>query len=127
MEYECRCVLWIIKRFYFKFNDADNNNIVSSADVVFFSGMTYTYSGGKIFYYQLLLCPDRTIDGGLTLINPSSGVQAYWAFHGSSGDIYPGDTSWGYTVTPQVPIPAAVWLLGSGLIGIVGLRRKFKT
>jgi hypothetical protein len=25
-----------------------------------------------------------------------------------------------------VPIPAAVWLLGSGLIGLVGVRRKFK-
>jgi len=25
-----------------------------------------------------------------------------------------------------VPIPAAVWLLGSGLIGLVGLRRKFR-
>ncbi|SEL93466.1 VPLPA-CTERM protein sorting domain-containing protein [Syntrophus gentianae] len=26
---------------------------------------------------------------------------------------------------PVVPIPAAVWLLGSGLIGLFGLRRKF--
>jgi hypothetical protein len=25
-----------------------------------------------------------------------------------------------------VPIPGSVWLLGSGLIGIVGIRRKFK-
>ena len=25
-----------------------------------------------------------------------------------------------------VPIPAAIWLLGSGLLGLVGLRRKFK-
>lgn len=25
-----------------------------------------------------------------------------------------------------VPIPGAIWLLGSGLIGIVGIRRKFK-
>jgi len=25
-----------------------------------------------------------------------------------------------------VPIPGAVWLLGSGLVGIVGIRRKFK-
>jgi len=29
--------------------------------------------------------------------------------------------------TSPVPIPSAVWLLGSGLIGIVGIRRKFKT
>jgi hypothetical protein len=28
------------------------------------------------------------------------------------------------TASP-VPIPGAVWLLGSGLIGLVGLRRKF--
>ena len=27
---------------------------------------------------------------------------------------------------PVVPIPGAVWLLGSGLIGLVGLRRKLK-
>jgi len=29
-------------------------------------------------------------------------------------------------VISAVPIPAAFWLLGSGLIGLVGLRRKFK-
>jgi len=29
-------------------------------------------------------------------------------------------------VQTVVPIPGAVWLLGSGLIGIVGIRRKFK-
>lgn len=27
--------------------------------------------------------------------------------------------------TAPVPIPAAVWLLGSGLVGLVGVRRKF--
>jgi hypothetical protein len=32
-----------------------------------------------------------------------------------------------FVYTPTVPIPGAVWLLGSGLIGIVGVRRKFKT
>ena len=26
----------------------------------------------------------------------------------------------------QVPIPSAVWLLGAGLVGLVGIRRKFK-
>jgi hypothetical protein len=28
--------------------------------------------------------------------------------------------------TTNVPLPSALWLLGSGLIGIVGVRRKFK-
>jgi hypothetical protein len=27
----------------------------------------------------------------------------------------------------EVPIPGAIWLLGSGMIGIVGIRRKLKT
>jgi hypothetical protein len=29
------------------------------------------------------------------------------------------------TVTP-IPIPGAIWLLGSGLLGMIGLRRRFK-
>jgi len=29
-------------------------------------------------------------------------------------------------VSVAVPIPSAIWLLGSGLIGIIGIRRKFK-
>jgi len=31
-----------------------------------------------------------------------------------------------YGETTAVPIPGAVWLLGSGLIGLVGIRRRFK-
>jgi len=29
------------------------------------------------------------------------------------------------TIRP-VPIPAAVWLLGSGLLGLAGIRRRFR-
>ena len=32
----------------------------------------------------------------------------------------------GSALVAPVPIPSAVWLLGSGLIGIVGIRKKFK-
>ncbi|MDY7000372.1 MAG: hypothetical protein SVS15_01155 [Thermodesulfobacteriota bacterium] len=30
------------------------------------------------------------------------------------------------TLPPPVPIPGAVWLLGTGLLGLLGLRRKFR-
>jgi hypothetical protein len=30
------------------------------------------------------------------------------------------------SIGPPVPIPSAVWLLGSGLIGLVSLRRRFR-
>ncbi|MBW2491419.1 MAG: VPLPA-CTERM sorting domain-containing protein [Deltaproteobacteria bacterium] len=112
--------------FTVQFKDVDNNNTVSYLDVVWFSGVTWHSSSGDVFFNQIIFCPDRTIDVGLTLTNSSSGVQLYWGFSGSY-PIYPGDTDvWAYDATPQVPIPAAVWLLGSGLIGIVGVRRKFR-
>jgi hypothetical protein len=31
-----------------------------------------------------------------------------------------------WVVADVVPIPGAVWLLGSGLVGLVGLRKKLK-
>ena len=44
-------------------------------------------------------------------------------------DVSPADDgtliSWELDLTP-VPIPGAIWLLGSGLAGLVGLRRKFR-
>jgi len=49
---------------------------------------------------------------------------------------YQGDGAWGGSPAfylneidfygNPVPIPGAIWLLGSGLIGIIGIRRKFK-
>jgi hypothetical protein len=60
-----------------------------------------------------------------------------WNFNFSSGYQGLGDKEggipsllYGIAVRPgdvsAVPIPGAVWLLGSGLAGLVGLRRKFR-
>lgn len=37
-----------------------------------------------------------------------------------------GYSNVGYTRFTPVPAPSSIWLLGSGLIGLIGFRRKFK-
>jgi hypothetical protein len=39
---------------------------------------------------------------------------------------YEGNFSVTYTYTPAVPIPAAIWLFGSGLIGLIAVARRKK-
>ena len=49
-------------------------------------------------------------------MEPGSGYGEYQIFRHSGPD----------SSTPPVPVPPTVWLLGSGLLGLVGLRRKFR-
>lgn len=63
-----------------------------------------------------------TIDG--PAVGPYPGT---FPLEGWTGDSYGGDYTINFTpATTPVPIPGAVWLLGSGLLGLVGLRRRFK-
>ncbi len=60
-----------------------------------------------------------------TLTHTASSLIIYF-----EGDLVDGNGKWGLdnviVEIDPVPIPGAVWLLGSGLIGLVGLRRKFR-
>jgi hypothetical protein len=50
-----------------------------------------------------------------------------WTFYGdNNGEFYKLLGNSLVSVTNPVPIPGAVWLLGSGLLGLVGLRKKLK-
>jgi hypothetical protein len=116
-------------------NTNDNNDPIASADSVWVSavsvGMTmpdgtsiympYDFAtgmdmmiGGEYYNFSLM---GFSRDGGLTFESQATSLEN----ETTSAEIFASITQ----VTP-VPLPAAVWLMGSGLIGLIGLgyRRK---
>ena len=57
----------------------------------------------------------NTTPGGSMQTGPFAGATP--AFNGT-GDLNPK--------TPPIPVPAAIWLMGSGLLGLVGVARRRK-
>jgi len=59
---------------------------------------------------------------------PSNGGNIAFDFQGIDGTIY-SDSSLVFSITRvgEVPLPAAFWLFGSGLIGLAGIARHKKT
>ena len=67
---------------------------------------TYEASNGTIYSYSFLF---------------SSGYQMYAS---QSGQFYAAAVHPGTVSFAPVPVPAAMWLLGSGLLGLMGIRRR---
>jgi hypothetical protein len=89
-----------------------NQNSIGQADVglvknlqsyAYWSGAEYSPGSGNAWYFN-------TTSGNQSY-NYGNGLEFYaWA-------VRPGDVS-------AVPVPAAFWLFGSGLMGLLGLRRR---
>jgi len=60
--------------------------------------------------------PTNFASGSLDGFDGVFGVTEYYATGATAGTLDPAPT----------PIPAAAWLLGSGLMGLLGLRKKEK-
>ena len=94
---------------------------------LYFYQRSYIITNEKVFaegseiYSITSLAPDVVEISNPLLVNVSDGVLDL-LFSDTDG------TRWiisGIDITP-VPIPSAIWLLGSAFIGFVGFRRKFR-
>lgn len=123
----------------YMFDDDNNNNFAGAADSLLVDipsivGISGPQSGDYLA---------ANINGSLVLSDAPSFVMAVWdanlnggTWVGDSSAVYYGNgnavqltfnTSGGVyvvDVVTAVPVPAAVWLLGSGLIGLVGVARR---
>ena len=69
--------------------------------------------------------PDLLAFYGLPDIGYNGGLNISFSTTANMGDLFTSDQIFsGDVVNQPVPVPAAIWLFGSGLIGLVGVARR---
>jgi hypothetical protein len=80
-------------------------------------------TGSNLLYGIALTTSGGTEYGWIDLSVTNNGASGYHAVLNG----YSFNTTAGASIqagTPAVPVPASVWLLGSGVLGLVGVRRR---
>lgn len=94
-------------------NDSINVGITGTNDTLFTQAAS---SSSNLVWGQKSLV--FTATGAITTLTFSNSAQTGYYWGPLLDNVSVEKTS------PAVPIPAAVWLLGSGLLGLIGFRRK---
>jgi len=101
------------------YSDPDNT-LVATGNLGFATGM----------FFDSDRAYNASIDSAFNVPHSGSALIIEW-FTSGAGWQGTDDESWGMdnlsiTITSAVPIPAALWLFGSGLLGLVGMARRKK-
>jgi hypothetical protein len=89
-----------------------NNDFIATNSVA----QTLTLTGSDQFILGLNVGGTWLADSSVTAV----GANAYTVTFNNGGSVLQVDVR----VVPQVPVPAAIWLFGSGLLGLVGVARR---
>ena len=103
------------------FDDPDLTAAIGGSSVGFQGWFIATFSGWEITWYDPV-----DLNFGAGTISLDLADLTYWNIGGDPSGCKKLDLTVTYHEASQVPVPAAVWLLGSGLVGLAGLRRKFR-
>ena len=103
-----------------------------SYDLSLLAQTTITLNGSLAYWQNIALMANliaigdsASITNGTGTVAPISGIFPPSGFGGGSISLRDGNISLGGgNVSLATPIPAAAWLLGSGLLGLMGIRRR---